>query len=243
MKNPFVLIDADVATLALLAHLSQQELLAARQEMEFDLQHPRRVLEERIQNDSGYAMSLHDIRLVADALNKIERSNKDDVNEFEPLIIAERQYGDLLQGVSGNPQIRMTAHELDMFLTRALPIFKKFYLERHFPRLAPPFMIVEFWESRNLAPGDWQGLTRCLLARMFTDEIIVPFEAASQDLFVSANRVSGLERIVQEALNEQGLVTGISTLHHIRHPIRTREIPALPFYENIPIRYYPQPTE
>lgn len=42
MKTPYVLIDSDTAILALMAHLSRQELSAARSEMNAELNEPRR---------------------------------------------------------------------------------------------------------------------------------------------------------------------------------------------------------
>ena len=239
MKTPFVLIDTDTAILALLAYLSSQELTAARQEMHSELGEPRRTLEKRTQDDSANTLRLSDIRVVSNSLAESEKQHRIDLSRFQSLSTAERRYQELLHGVQGNSQIRMEAAALESFYFLAIPITKKFYLERYFPRLAS-FEIIKFWETRDLAPGDWQGLMSQIMSETFTSELIVPFEAASDDLVVNANQVSGLAQIIQEALEEQGVVTGESTEYSIGHPIRSKKISHAPDYHDLPIYFEPK---
>lgn len=241
MKNPFVLIDADTSTLAILVHLSLQELSAARQEMFFVLGEPRRTLEERVHQESGQTMHLKDIGFVSRVLERIEVEARGAFRGFRRLLETERHYQRILQGVKGNSKIRMTAQELETLTTRAVPIVTKFYIERYFPRLLVSD-VTQFWERCQLVPGDWHGLVNYILSvAIFSNEIVVPFEAAVDDLVVDANRVSGLERIIEEALQEQGIVTGESTNYRVGHPIQTKDYPLDPSFHDIPIRFLLQP--
>ena len=81
------------------------------------------------------------------------------------------------------------------------------------------------------------------VAEIFTEEIAVPFQAASEDLVVNANQISGLETIIQEALRDQGIVTGESKSYAVGHPIHAKEIPRSPLYTDLPIRFAPQPMD
>jgi hypothetical protein len=62
-------------------------------------------------------------------------------------------------------------------------------------------------------------------------------------LVVEANKMSGLETIVQEALTEQNIVTGSFTDYRLRSPIRPTMLPRRPTYTGVPIRFPPQPIE
>ena len=241
MKTPFVTIDSDTALLALMAYLTQEELTAARQEMRATLDEPRRILEHRVQQDSGSTMNLTDIRPVAKALSRAEQDQRADLVAYRLLTKAESQYRDALSGIRGNSKIRMTEEQLQAFHARAMPYVKKFYMERCFPRMNVSDIVV-YWESRNLAASDWPGLVEHIMSSIFTNEIVVPFEAAADDLVVDANRISGLEKIVQEAMGEHSVVTGMSTTYSIGHPIKKMDIPQAPAYDDIPIKFLPQPT-
>lgn len=183
---------------------------------------------------------MSEIRIVSDSITRLERENQNDLDRFRQLDATEREYSELLRGIK-DTRIRLKQQELDSFYSKAVPLLKKFYIERYFPRLL--FQdIIKFWESRNLVPGDWKGLTDHIISDIFSNEIVVSFEAAADDLVVEANQISGLETIVHEALEEQGIVTGSSTEYRVGHPVSHKFIPQEPNYVSLPIHFLPQPT-
>eukprot|EP01083_Nonionella_stella_P249087 861657_1 len=114
----------------------------------------------------------------------------------------------------------MKKEELEKFMCKATAFVKKFYIERYLPRYSLE-EVTQFFDRRDLLPGDWKGLTEQLASSLFSNEIIVPLEVAADSLVVEANLESGFETLVDEAMKEQGIVEGFRVEYHF-HPVEKK---------------------